>query len=236
MEDCLEHDRPETISVEETATRYLQEIRRVQPNGPYLLGGHCYGGVLAFEMARQLHNQGDTVGLLVVIDAILPETIIEPTDDDDAKFLLRIAESMKTVSDVDLSVPFEELRDLPLTEKLNLINKKANCIFSNAELQDFLRHYELFKAHVQSMRSYVPLCYPHSITLFRALEEIVHDFDNPEWSINDPLLGWGKCSSKPIQFIDVPGDHFSIFVEPHIQELAKQLRICIDNAICNLDK
>lgn len=236
LEDSLEQDRPEIISVEETATRYLQEIRKVQPNGPYLLGGHCYGGVLAFEIARQLHNQGDTVDLLVVIDAILPETIIEPTDDDDAKFLLRIAESMKTGSDVDLSVPFEELRDLPLTEKLNLINKKANCIFSDAELQDFLRHYELFKAHVQAMRSYVPLCYPDSITLFRASEEIVHDFDNPEWYTNDPLLGWGKCSSQPIQFIDVPGDHFSIFVEPHIQELAKQLRICIDNAMCNLNK
>ncbi|MEM1393272.1 MAG: amino acid adenylation domain-containing protein [Cyanobacteria bacterium P01_H01_bin.150] len=235
LEDSLEQDRPEIISVEETATRYLQEIRKVQPNSPYLLGGHCYGGVLAFEIARQLHNQGDTVDLLVVIDAILPETIIEPTDDDDAKFLLRIAESMKTGSNVDLSVPFEELRDLPLTEKLNLINKKANCIFSDAELQDFLRHYELFKAHVQAMRSYVPLCYPDSITLFRASEEIVHDFDNPEWYTNDPLLGWGKCSSQPIQFIDVPGDHFSIFVEPHIQELAKQLRICIDNAMCNLN-
>lgn len=236
LEDSLEQDRPEIISVEETATRYLQEIRKVQSNGPYLLGGHCYGGVLAFEIARQLHNQGDTVDLLVVIDAILPETIIEPTDDDDAKFLLRIAESMKTGNDVDLSVPFEELRDLPLTEKLNLINKKANSIFSDAELQDFLRHYELFKAHVQAMRSYVPLCYPDSITLFRASEEIVHDFDNPEWSTNDSLLGWGKCSSQPIQFIDVPGDHFSIFVEPHIQELAKQLRICIDNAMCNLNK
>ncbi|NJN13548.1 MAG: amino acid adenylation domain-containing protein, partial [Richelia sp. RM1_1_1] len=236
LEDSLEQDRPEIISVEETATRYLQEIRKVQPNSPYLLGGHCYGGVLAFEIARQLHNQGDTVDLLVVIDAILPETIIEPTDDDDAKFLLRIAQSMKTDSDVDLSVPFEELRDLPLTEKLNLINKKANFIFSDAEIQDFLRFYELFKAHVQAMRSYVPLCYPDSITLFRASEKIVHDFDNPEWSTNDPLLGWGKCSSQPIQFIDVPGDHFSIFVEPHIQELAKQLRICIDNAMCNLNK
>ncbi|MBW4431896.1 MAG: amino acid adenylation domain-containing protein [Pelatocladus maniniholoensis HA4357-MV3] len=235
LEDRLEQDRPEVISVEETATRYLQEIRKVQPNSPYLLGGHCYGGVLAFEMARQLHNQGDTVGLLVVIDAILPETIIEPTDDDDAKFLLRIAESMKTDSDVDFSVPFEELRDLPLTEKLNLINRKADFIFSNAEIQDFLSYYKLFKLHVQAMRNYVPQVYPQSITIFRASEEIIHDFDNPEWSSSDPLLGWGKCSSQPIQTIDLPGDHFSIFVEPHIQDLTKQLKRCIDNAVCNLN-
>ncbi|MGD1913646.1 MAG: amino acid adenylation domain-containing protein [Rivularia sp. (in: cyanobacteria)] len=236
LEDNVEQDKPEIISVEETATRYLQEIRKVQPNGPFLLGGHCYGGVLAFEIAQQLQKQGQTVGLVLVIDAILPETNIEPTDDDDTKFLLRIAESIKTDNNIDFSLPFEELRDLPLTEQLNLINKKANSIFSDAEIQDFLRYYQLFKAHVQAMRNYVPLCYPQSITLFRASEEIAHDFDNPEWYTNDPLLGWGKFSSQPIQFIDVPGDHFSIFVEPHIQKLAKQLRICIDNSMYNLNK
>ncbi|PMB24627.1 non-ribosomal peptide synthetase [Fischerella thermalis] len=236
LEDTLEQDKPEIISVEETATRYLQEIRKIQPNGPYLLGGHCYGGVLAFEIAQQLQKQGQTVGLLVIIDAILSEKPIESTDSDDAKFLLRIAESIKTESNINFSVPFEELRDLPLTEQLNLINKNANFIFSDAEIQDFLRYYKLFKAHVQAMRNYIPRVYPQSITLFRASEEIIHDFDNPEWYTDDPSLGWGKCSSQPIQVIDVPGDHFSIFVEPHIQELAKQLKICIDNAVCDLNR
>jgi amino acid adenylation domain-containing protein len=236
LEDTLEQDKSEIISVEETATRYLQEIRKIQPNGPYLLGGHCYGGVLAFEIAQQLQKQGEKVGLLVVIDAILPEIPIESTDSDDAKFLLRIAESIKTDNNIDFSVPFEELRDLPLTEQLNLINKKANFIFSDAEIQDFLRYYKLFKVHVQAMRNYVPQVYPQSITLFRAKEEIIHDFDNPEWDTDDPLLGWGKCSSQTIQVIEVPGDHFSIFVEPHIQELAKHLRICIDNAVCDLNR
>jgi amino acid adenylation domain-containing protein len=236
LEDTLEQDKPEIISVEETATRYLQEIRKVQPNGPYLLGGHCYGGVLAFEIAQQLQKQGQIVSLLVVIDAILSEIPIESTDSDDAKFLLRIAESIKTESNINFSLPFEELRDLPLTEQLNLINKNANFIFSDAEIQDFLRYYKLFKAHVQAMRNYIPRVYPQSITLFRASEEIIHDFDNPEWYTDDPSLGWGKCSSQPIQVIDVPGDHFSIFVEPHIQELAKQLKICIDNAVCDLNR
>ena len=100
LEDNVEQDKPEIISVEETATRYLQEIRKVQPNGPFLLGGHCYGGVLAFEIAQQLQKQGQTVGLVLVIDAILPETNIEPTDDDDTKFLLRIAESIKTDNNI----------------------------------------------------------------------------------------------------------------------------------------
>lgn len=235
---ALEHtpnqEKPEIISLEQTANNYLQEIRKVQPNGPYLLGGHCYGGVLAFEMAQQLQRQGETVDLLVVIDAILSETRIESTKDDDAKFLLRMAESIKTDNNIDFSIPFEELRYLPLNEQIDLINKKANFIFSDTEIKDFISYYKLFKADVQAMRDYVPLLYPQPITLFRAKEEIIHDFDNPEWNTDDPLLGWGKYSSQPIQVIEVPGDHFSIFVEPHIQELAKHLRNCIDHAVCNV--
>ncbi|MBR8839548.1 MAG: amino acid adenylation domain-containing protein [Stigonema ocellatum SAG 48.90 = DSM 106950] len=234
LQDPSSQEEPEIISVEETASRYLQEIRQVQPNGPYLLGGHCYGGVIAFEMAQQLQRQGQTVGLLVIIDAILPETAIKPAEDDDAKFLLRMAESIKTNSKIDFSVPFEEIRDLPINEQFHLVNKKANFIFSDKEIKDFLRYYKLFKAHVQAMRNYVPQAYPHSMTLLKANEEIIHDFENPEFHTDDPLLGWGKFSSQPIQVIEVPGDHFSMFIEPHIQELARLLKICIDNAPCRV--
>ncbi|MDZ8079259.1 MAG: amino acid adenylation domain-containing protein [Nostoc sp. DcaGUA01] len=236
---ALEHnpdaEEPEIISVEETANYYLQEIRKIQPNGPYLLGGHCYGGILAFEMAQQLQRQGERVDLLVVIDAILSETRIESTKDDDAKFLLRMAESIKTDNNIDFSLSFEELRDFSLNEQLDLINQKANFIFSDTEIKDFLRYYKLFKAHVQAMRDYVPLVYPESLTLFRAKEEIIHDFESTEFYTDDFLLGWGKYSNQPIKVIEVPGDHFSIFIEPHIQELAKNLRVCIDNAMCNLN-
>ncbi|MCC5601597.1 non-ribosomal peptide synthetase [Nostoc favosum] len=235
----LEHgpdpEQPKIISVEETASRYLQEIQKVQPNGPYLLGGHCYGGVLAFEMAQQLQKQGQAVGLVAIIDAILPETTIESTNDDDAKFLLRIAEEIKTENDIDFYVPFEELRDLSLDEQLNLVNKKANFIFSDVELKDFLRHYQLFKANVQAMRDYVPRVYLRPLTVFRAKEEIIHDFDNPDWSTDDLFLGWDKYSSESTQVVEVPGNHFSMLLEPHIHELAKQLRICIDNAVHNLN-
>ena len=50
------------------ATHYISEIRNVQPNGPYFLGGNCFGGVIAFEVARQLRTTGDEIGLLAMID------------------------------------------------------------------------------------------------------------------------------------------------------------------------
>jgi len=55
--------------IEDMATRYLREIRTVQPAGPYFLGGYSMGGVVAFEMTRQLLSQGERVALLALIDA-----------------------------------------------------------------------------------------------------------------------------------------------------------------------
>jgi amino acid adenylation domain-containing protein len=56
-------------SIEQMALRYVQEIRRVQPRGPYLIGGYCFAGVVAYEIARQLSGQGEELSLLALIDA-----------------------------------------------------------------------------------------------------------------------------------------------------------------------
>ncbi|MFB9928262.1 thioesterase domain-containing protein [Amycolatopsis halotolerans] len=64
-------ERP-PLSVVEMAIRYLEEIRRVQPHGPYLLVGPCAGGRIAYEVARQLEAAGDPVGLLAVLNVLPP--------------------------------------------------------------------------------------------------------------------------------------------------------------------
>ncbi|MGB7949035.1 MAG: amino acid adenylation domain-containing protein, partial [Candidatus Binatia bacterium] len=58
--------------VEDMASRYVREIQLLQPEGPYFLGGHCFGGLIAFEMAQQLHAQGQTVALLALMDSFVP--------------------------------------------------------------------------------------------------------------------------------------------------------------------
>ena len=59
----------ETPSIEAMATAHLRHLRTVAPRGPYLLAGFCIGGVLAFEIARQLREQGEEVAFLGLIDA-----------------------------------------------------------------------------------------------------------------------------------------------------------------------
>ena len=55
--------------IEDMARFYLQEVRALQPHGPYFLGGYCFGGNVAYEMARQLRSQGERVAQLLLIDA-----------------------------------------------------------------------------------------------------------------------------------------------------------------------
>ncbi|MGA6974722.1 MAG: polyketide synthase dehydratase domain-containing protein, partial [Candidatus Binatus sp.] len=59
------------VSIEDMASFYVEEIRRKQPHGPYLLGGICAGGVIAYEMASQLIRAGETVELVAMLDAAL---------------------------------------------------------------------------------------------------------------------------------------------------------------------
>jgi acyl transferase domain-containing protein/thioesterase domain-containing protein len=60
------------VSIEDMAAFYIEEIRRKQPYGPYLLGGMCAGGVIAYEMASQLVRSGENVELVAMLDAALP--------------------------------------------------------------------------------------------------------------------------------------------------------------------
>jgi len=60
--------------IEGMAARYIEEIRRIQPEGPYFLGGYSFGGSVAFEMAQQLTAQGQNVALLAIIDHTPPPT------------------------------------------------------------------------------------------------------------------------------------------------------------------
>jgi amino acid adenylation domain-containing protein len=224
LEQTPHHPHPDDISVEQAATHYLELIRTVQPQGPYQIGGWCYGGLVAFELAQQLVQQGESVQPLVVIDAILPAITIKAEADDDAKLILRLAESVKTWFGLDFALSYQDLRSRSLDEQFQFLAQKANLSLSEAETQQHLQGYKLFKAHMQAMRAYVPQVYPHKILLLRATEPIVHEFDSSEFFSTDPWLGWGKCSDHPIQAIDIPGNHFSILAEPHVQNLVSILR------------
>ncbi|MGD1000436.1 MAG: amino acid adenylation domain-containing protein [Candidatus Brocadiia bacterium] len=68
----LPRSRKPRVSIESLAARYLEEVRKVQPKGPYFLCGMCTGGVVAYEMAQQLKARGDEVAFLALLDTFSP--------------------------------------------------------------------------------------------------------------------------------------------------------------------
>ena len=66
-------------TIEEIASDYLREIKRIQPQGPYLLGGYCMGAMVAFEMVQQLREQGEIVLKLVMVEGLNPLTVAQKT-------------------------------------------------------------------------------------------------------------------------------------------------------------
>ena len=68
----MDGHQPPLKTVEEMAELYLRELLAVQPEGPYLLGGMCLGGVIAYEMAQQLRARGQEIALLAPLDTRRP--------------------------------------------------------------------------------------------------------------------------------------------------------------------
>src|SRR5262249_20645259 len=114
-----EGDSPLHTEIETMTAYYLQAIRAVQPDGPYLLGGWSLGGVVAFEMAQQLQAQGQTVALLALLDTRVPVLHEARGSDDDAALLSRFAR--------DLGLAFDE-RQLPRDEPLSYILEEARTV------------------------------------------------------------------------------------------------------------
>jgi amino acid adenylation domain-containing protein len=87
--------------IPEMASRYLEEVRRVQPEGPYLLGGWSIGGNIAFEMAQQLQRAGQEVALLVLIDTFSPTVTENALEVDEETRLQRFKSEIGTKPDID---------------------------------------------------------------------------------------------------------------------------------------
>jgi amino acid adenylation domain-containing protein len=96
-------------SIEDMATDYVREIRDVQPKGPYFLGGFCFGGLVAFEMAQQLREAGETVALLALFDALGQQ----PTSDVEAPPLRRAVSHLTR----RVVVEYSNLRPLRMWER-----------------------------------------------------------------------------------------------------------------------
>ena len=234
-------EREPYITMEEMAARYVDEIRLIQPEGPYVIGGFSYGGNVAFEMAQQLHNQNQAVSLLAIIDTIAPSFDREQherTHDPDAE-LLSYATKAAESRGKKLSLTLEEFKRLHLDAQVEFVmdELRANRIFSNrvsssdTKLRKARRSLKVFQNHGWAIRNYRPRVYPDRITLFRTIEKVdieayQHMYDHPFFA--DPAMGWGPLSTEPIEIYRIPGHHGQIVTEPNVGIMAQHMRACLE--------
>jgi amino acid adenylation domain-containing protein len=232
-------------SLEAMAERYLGEMRRVAPAGPYRLGGWSLGGVVAFEMACRLRASGEEVELLAVLDTVprLCELLPDLADPerarealaDDARWLMDVAVYVRGLWGKDLGVTADGLRALPPEARLRRFAAAldaAGLLPAGAGLESLRRLLEVFKANCLAARDYVPGRYGGTLTLFRAAAAAGDPLEGaaaPEAAramaafASDPAFGWGAHASRPVEVETVPGSHLTLLAEPHVAELARRL-------------
>ena len=214
----LDGKQPPLGRVEEMAAYYLKEIRELQPEGPYFLSGLSFGGMVAFEMAQQLHAQDQTVALLALFDTYGPD-FYKPLPF--SQWLLRHSKNLLRLRLRDkltyLCQALEAVttRLQKMTRKLySKLNHSSSSIRQNTPLD------QVISISGIAARNYQPQPYPFPMILFRACEQTW-------WSSGEPRLGWSELVASKLEIYEVPGNHFSIEKQP---VLAEQLKICLERA------
>ncbi|HEX8707649.1 MAG TPA: acyltransferase domain-containing protein, partial [Pyrinomonadaceae bacterium] len=224
-------------SLEEMASEYIETIRFVSPEGPFLLGGLSYGGIVAFEMAQQLTKRGYEVPLLVMLDTPAPETIAKVARLDDAILLLGLVRERARQNGVELPVTASDFDGLEADEKLDyLLNQLKAVDLAPADLgHDWLLNFiKGFRTRINNTVKYVPKVFPGRITLFRASErdaEMRDHLDRVEMDMTNQTLGWDKVSAEPVDLRLVSGYHEIIATKDNSEMLAGKLKECIDKSI-----
>ncbi|NEP03802.1 MAG: amino acid adenylation domain-containing protein [Okeania sp. SIO4D6] len=219
-------------SVEEVAAYYLQAIQSLQPSGPYFLGGHSFGVLVAFEMAGQLLQKGETVALLALLDlpARVPGKPLKQLNWDDTQWLTNIAHILEMLSGKNLEISYEALKPLTPEEQLNYLKQQmetVNLLPYNSGIERVRGIVQTIKGDELAFMSYVPQGgYQGRITLFRTSEVYEGALEVLGEITSDQTWGWNQLSSQPVEVYMAPGNHTTMLSEPHVMVLAELLKLC----------
>jgi amino acid adenylation domain-containing protein len=210
------------LTVEEMAEHYLAEVRKVQPEGPYFLGGYCFGGLVAFEMARILHQQGERAELVAMFSAALrfnhkvrPAIAAKsPAKDSFGTRLTRVA-----------SAPGKTARNLSavLYWKIVLPARKLayKALFAfGKRIPPDMRAVYVTKTLEEAELSFRPKPYAGTLALF-------HGSEAQEFGQN---LGWDELAEQFEHYVIGDGDLSSrrdILNEPLVGTTAHMLASCL---------
>ncbi|AYN66674.1 non-ribosomal peptide synthetase [Euzebyella marina] len=206
-------------SVEEMASHYLSEIMEANASGPYLLAGYSFGGIIAYEMAKQLLAQKKTVAMLGLFD-----TYVFPP------YYHKTALKRKwAIAKYTFGKFFYVLHKV-VTDKealLERINGRAEDIKqllrndgSSKEEQHQIRYQQPLKLdqkNNEAMSKYHIVPIDIEVDLFRVEKDTFYVHDKK-------YMGWNELAKKGVKVHSIPGDHTLIFSPPHDKKSAEILQ------------
>jgi thioesterase domain-containing protein len=226
----LDGTREYLTTTEAMAECYLSEIRELQPEGPYYLGGFCMGGQVALEIAQRLVQDGQQVNLLFVIDS---------HNFNGVPLELTLKEKMEHLGH---KIKFHSLNmwQLDLKSQISYLAKKTKIAMrrETERMRIKVFHFLNLDSHNDVVRgtreeyiedindraflAYVPEAYPGKMTICKPRRN--YSF------LRDPYNGWGDVALGGLEVIELPSNPGGIFLDPYVQTLAEKLKGQIDHA------
>lgn len=196
-------------TVEAMAAQNLEAMRSVQAHGPYLLGGYSFGGIVAFEMARQLESAGESLALLALLDsAPMPRDARAENLPDESVFRAWFTWELERAGTTRLGAPDTGADD-------------ASGLFA------------LFKGNMEALWRYQPGQYAGHLAVFKAQEAVGAELLSTlptqllqhvmAAQLADTDYGWGMLAPGRTTVHSVPGNHYSMLAAPHVAVVATQL-------------
>ena len=214
--------------VEDLARFYISEVKKIQPVGPYMFIGFSFGGLVAFEMAKQMRESGKDVRLVVLVDSTL-STAFKKTG-----VIKRVKEHYKSwrkqgafylKQNIVLKFYYswkEKFTHWYLRKRLwyyKLTGKKSDM---SVDLKEF----DAWKENKEAARQYYPYSYAGKVILLKSDQTT----SQVEY-LMDPQLGWGDVVSGGVEIIKCPGNHLGMLADHFVETVAKKLMQSIKKAL-----
>jgi thioesterase domain-containing protein len=206
------------------AHRHVAALRAEQPAGPYLLAGYSFGGLVAFEMARQLQEMGAKIEQLILLDTLAPPSGGDSRVlVDDARLLAEIATTLERYAGVAPSVQSRDLERLTPDEQLRWVQERLverGVLEDGGDVLRLDRMLAVSRASVVARARYSPERYSGALALVRCQDPTDDEVEDVEPELlDDPTLGWSSlCSSVSVS--RVPGGHVSLMRQPAVGYIA----------------
>jgi thioesterase domain-containing protein/acyl carrier protein len=213
--------------VEEIAAEFVGQIRALVPDGPYRLGGHSFGGVVAYEVGRQLRAAGAEVAPVTLLDTFVAAAD-QPALADDEHGALRALVVMRHMTCVgtgacDCGVDL----DRPLTEQRTAVARALGATDPDRYDEHLAA---LIDVQIDSVRAYADYPFPpsdltvHVVRTADGFAAMPAEHLGLRLHLDSPANGWEHVEVGALAVFPVSGDHFSMFRAPHVHEVTDAVR------------